>query len=102
MMNGRFGEIDSEGVAALQQLFPTVHNEAVPVETLRKMQRSAYWRFYLKPRPMLNLGKRMTNWSNVKKVSRAIRRRVFAPAASPGPRCARRRRLARAFRASPT
>ena len=76
MMNGRFGEIDSEGVAALEQLFPTVHNEAVPVETLRKMRSSAYWRFYLKPRPMLNLGKRMTNWSNVKKVSRAIRRRV--------------------------
>ena len=76
MMNGRFGEIDSSGIAALEQLFPTVHNEAVPVEMLRKMQRSAYWRFYLKPRPMLNLGRRMTNWSNVKKVSRAIRRRV--------------------------
>jgi radical SAM superfamily enzyme YgiQ (UPF0313 family) len=76
MINGRFGEIDSSGMAALEQLFPTVHNEAVPVETLRKLQRSAYWRFYLKPRPMLNLGRRMTNWSNVKKVSRAIRRRV--------------------------
>ena len=76
MLNGRFGEIDSSGIAALEQLFPTVHNEAVPVETLRKMQRSAYWRFYLKPRPMMNLGRRMTNWSNVKKVSRAIRRRV--------------------------
>jgi anaerobic magnesium-protoporphyrin IX monomethyl ester cyclase len=76
MMNGRFGEIDESGVAALEQLFPTVHNEAVPVEMLRKLQRSAYWRFYLKPRPMLNLGRRMTNWSNVKKVSRAIRRRV--------------------------
>ena len=76
MMNGRFGEIDASGIAALDQLFPTVHNEAVPVEMLRKLQRSAYWRFYLKPRPMLNLGRRMTNWSNVKKVSRAIRRRV--------------------------
>ena len=76
MMNGRFGEIDSSGVAALEQLFPTVHNRAVPIETLQKLQRSAYWRFYLKPRPMLNLGRRMTNWSNVKKVSRAIRRRL--------------------------
>ena len=76
MMNGRFGEINAPGIAALEQLFPTVHNEAVPVEMLRKLQRSAYWRFYLKPRPMLNLGRRMTNWSNVKKVSRAIRRRV--------------------------
>lgn len=76
MMNGRFGEIDSSGIQALEQLFPTVHNEAVPIEMLRKMQRSAYWRFYLKPRPMFNLGRRMTNWSNVKKVSRAIRRRV--------------------------
>jgi len=76
MMNGRFGDIDASGVAALEQLFPTVHNEAVPIETLQKLQRSAYWRFYLKPRPMLNLGRRMTNWSNVKKVSRAIRRRL--------------------------
>jgi hypothetical protein len=25
---------------------------------------------------MLNLGRKMTNWSNVRKVSRAIRRRV--------------------------
>jgi len=69
MMNGRFGEIDAPGIAALEQLFPTVHNETVPVEMLRKLQRSAYC-------PMLNLGRRMTNWSNVKKVSRAIRRRV--------------------------
>ena len=76
MMNGRFGELDAPGLALLEQLFPTVHNEAVSVETLRKMQRSAYWRFYLKPRPMINLGRRMTNWSNVKKVSHAIRRRV--------------------------
>jgi anaerobic magnesium-protoporphyrin IX monomethyl ester cyclase len=76
MLNGRFGEIDQSGIAALDQLFPTVHNEEVSVETLRKLQRSAYWRFYLKPRPMMNLGRRMTNWSNVKKVSRAIRRRV--------------------------
>jgi anaerobic magnesium-protoporphyrin IX monomethyl ester cyclase len=76
MMNGRFGEIGASEIAALEQLFPTVHNEAVPVETLRKMQRSAYWRFYLKPRPMVNLARRMTNWRNVRKVSRAIRRRV--------------------------
>ena len=31
MMNGRFGEMDGSGMAALEQLFPTVHNEAVPV-----------------------------------------------------------------------
>jgi len=76
MMQGRFGELDASGLAALEQLFPTVHNEAVSVDVLRKLQRSAYWRFYLKPRPMLNLGRKMTNWSNVRKVSRAIRRRV--------------------------
>jgi radical SAM superfamily enzyme YgiQ (UPF0313 family) len=76
MMNGRFGDLDASGLAALEQLFPTVHNEAVSLDVLRKLQRSAYWRFYLKPRPILNLGRRMTNWSNVKKVSRAIRRRV--------------------------
>src|SRR5207302_39401 len=29
MLNGRFGEIDQSGIAALDQLFPTVHNEAV-------------------------------------------------------------------------
>ena len=76
MMNGRFGEIDDSGVAALEQLFPTVHNEAVPVEMLRKLQNSAYWRFYLKPRPLMNLGRRMTKWRNVKKFSRAVWRRM--------------------------
>ena len=76
MMNGRFGEMDASGLVALEQLFPTVHNEAFSVDVLRKLQRSAYWRFYLQPRPILNLGRRMTNWSNLKKVSRAIRRRV--------------------------
>jgi radical SAM superfamily enzyme YgiQ (UPF0313 family) len=76
MINGRFGTLDTSGRDALEQLFPTVHNDAVPMDTLRKLQQSAYWRFYLKPRPLWNLGRRMTNWRNVKKFSRAVHRRL--------------------------
>jgi radical SAM superfamily enzyme YgiQ (UPF0313 family) len=76
MMNGRFGQWSESGQEALDHLFPVVHNDLLSVDMLRKLQRSAYWRFYLKPRPLWNLSRRMTNWSNVKKVSRAIRRRI--------------------------
>jgi len=82
MIQGRFGEIDNPGLVALEQLFPTVHNPDVSIEMLRKLQRSAYWRFYLRPRPILNLGRKLTNWRNVKKISRAIHRRVTESAIS--------------------
>jgi len=76
MIQGRFGEMSDSGLTALDQLFPAVHNPDVPVETLIKLQRSAYWRFYLRPRPILNLGRKLTNWRNVKKITRAVHRRI--------------------------
>ena len=77
MMAGRFGEITSEGQAALDELFPVVHNQALPHELLMKMQKDAYWRFYTKPRSVLNLARRLTNYRNAVKITRAISRRVF-------------------------
>ena len=77
MMAGRFGEITSEGQAALDNLFPVVHNQALPRELLLKMQRDAYWRFYTKPRSVVNLARKLTNYRNAVKISRAISRRVF-------------------------
>ena len=75
IQNGRFGMADSETLDALDQLFPIIHNKSLPTETLRRIQMNAYWRFYVKPRSMLNLAKRLTNLRNVKKVIRAVRRR---------------------------
>ena len=75
IQNGRFGMADSETLDALDQLFPVIHNKSLPTETLRRIQMNAYWRFYVKPRSMLNLAKRLTNLRNVKKVIRAVRRR---------------------------
>ena len=54
-----------------------VHNDTVSAETLRKIQRNAYWRFYLKPRSLLSLAKRLTNRHNLQKVIRAVRRRAW-------------------------
>jgi anaerobic magnesium-protoporphyrin IX monomethyl ester cyclase len=76
MIEGRFGEMDAEGFVALDQLFPTVHNKTLPTETLTKMQRAAYWRFYTKPRSVLNLGRKFTHVRNVKKIARAVTRRM--------------------------
>lgn len=77
MMAGRFGEITDEGQAALNELFPVVHNQALPRELLLKMQKDAYWRFYSKPRSVMNLARKLTNYRNAVKISRAISRRVF-------------------------
>lgn len=76
MLDGRFGAIDSEGLAALDQLFPTVHNESLPLEELKNIQRNAYFRFYTRPRSLLNLGRKLTNRRNVKKIVRAVSRRI--------------------------
>jgi len=70
-------EITSEGQAALDELFPVVHNQALPHELLMKMQKEAYWRFYTKPRSVLNLARKLTNYRNAVKITRAISRRVF-------------------------
>ncbi len=76
MLNGRFGEMDSDGTAALNQLFPIVHNRQLSAEVLARVQRETYWRFYTKPRSLMNLGKKLTNGRNVKKIVRAVRRRI--------------------------
>jgi len=76
MLNGRFGEMDSDGNAALGQLFPIVHNRQLPAHLLARVQKETYWRFYTRPRSLLNLGKKLTNRRNVKKIVRAVKRRI--------------------------
>lgn len=76
MINGRFGEMDSDGKAALDHLFPIVHNRQLSGEVLTRIQKETYWRFYRKPRSLMNLGKKLTNGRNVKKIVRAVRRRI--------------------------
>ena len=77
IQEGRFGQMNPEALAGLDQLFPTVHNDTVSAEALRKIQRNAYWRFYLKPRSLVSLAKRMTNRHNLQKVFRAVRKRTW-------------------------
>jgi anaerobic magnesium-protoporphyrin IX monomethyl ester cyclase len=76
MLNGRFGEMDSDGKNALDQLFPIVHNRQLSAAVLSRIQRETYWRFYMKPRSLVNLGKKLTNGRNVKKIVRAVQRRI--------------------------
>jgi radical SAM superfamily enzyme YgiQ (UPF0313 family) len=76
MLDGRFGAIDAEGLEALDQLFPTVHNESLPLDELKSIQRNAYLRFYSRPRSVLNLGRKLTNRRNVNKIVRAVVRRI--------------------------
>jgi radical SAM superfamily enzyme YgiQ (UPF0313 family) len=76
MLDGRFGAIDDDGLQALDQLFPTVHNESLPVEDLKIIQRNAYLRFYSRPRSLWNLGRKLTNLRNVTKIARAVTRRL--------------------------
>jgi radical SAM superfamily enzyme YgiQ (UPF0313 family) len=77
MLNGHFGELNAEGVQALDQLFPIVHSQTLPADRLNKMRQEAYWRFYTKPRSLLTLTKKLTNAQNIKKLSRAVTRRVL-------------------------
>jgi anaerobic magnesium-protoporphyrin IX monomethyl ester cyclase len=79
MVAGSFGELSGEGLQALDQLFPLVHNAALPARLLHRLQRRTYWRFYLKPRSLAALGARMTNMRNVRKLVRAVARRVWEP-----------------------
>ena len=76
MVEGRFGVMDADGLNALDQLFPTVHSESLPVDELKTIQRNAYFRFYSRPRSILNLGKKLTNRRNANKIVRAIVRRI--------------------------
>jgi radical SAM superfamily enzyme YgiQ (UPF0313 family) len=76
MLAGRFGEMDSDGRNALDQLFPIIHNRQLSADVLSRLQRETYWRFYTKPRSLVNLGKKLTNGRNVKKIVRAVKRRI--------------------------
>lgn len=76
MLNGRFGNVDSQTMQSLDQLFPTACSETLTLEQLTRMQRNAYFRFYTKPRSLLHLGKKLTNRRNVRKIVRAVARRV--------------------------
>jgi anaerobic magnesium-protoporphyrin IX monomethyl ester cyclase len=76
MLNGRFGNVDPQTMQSLDQLFPTACSETLTLEQLTRMQRNAYFRFYTKPRSLLHLGKKLTNRRNVKKIVRAVARRV--------------------------
>ena len=77
MESGLFGEMTQQGTDALNELFPIVHNKALPLELLLKLQRDCYWRFYRRPRSLLLLTRKLTNFRNVKKVARAVSRRML-------------------------
>lgn len=76
MLNGRFGSVDSQAIQNLDQLFPNASSESLTLDELTRLQRSAYFRFYLKPRLLLHLAKKLTNTRNMKKIVRAVARRV--------------------------
>ena len=76
MLAGAFGRMSGEGLNALDRLFPQVHNAALPAGLLSGLQRRAYWRFYTKPRSLMKLVSRMTNARNVRKIARALARRI--------------------------
>ncbi len=76
MLNGRFGNMDSDTIDALDQLFPTAVSKTVSLDQLKRIQRNAYFRFYSKPRSILHLSRKLTNRRNVKKIVRAVVRRV--------------------------
>ena len=77
IQQGRFGEMNQEALSGLDQLFPVVHNDSVSAAELRQIQKNAYWRFYLKPRSLVSLAKRLTNRHNLQKVIRAVKRRAW-------------------------
>jgi radical SAM superfamily enzyme YgiQ (UPF0313 family) len=76
MLNGRFGNIDTESVNSLDQLFPTACSKTVSLDALKRIQRNAYLRFYSRPRSILRLSSKLTNRRNFKKIVRALARRV--------------------------
>jgi radical SAM superfamily enzyme YgiQ (UPF0313 family) len=79
MIAGNFGEMSGEGLVAIDQLFPVVHNPELPVELLLRLQKRAYWAFYAKPRALLGLGAKITSFRNVRKLGRALSRRIWEP-----------------------
>jgi len=76
MIAGAFGEPAADDFAGLSELFPMIHNAVLPPGMLVRLRRRAYWRFYLRPRPLAALLGRMTNTRNIRKVARAVVRRI--------------------------
>jgi anaerobic magnesium-protoporphyrin IX monomethyl ester cyclase len=76
MLAGAFGQMSGDGLNALDRLFPQIHNVALPAGLLSGLQRRAYWRFYTKPRSLMKLVSRMTNARNIRKIARALARRI--------------------------
>jgi radical SAM superfamily enzyme YgiQ (UPF0313 family) len=70
---GRFGPVPRPPDGGL---FPVVVNPRLPLELLLKLQREAYWRFYLKPRSVWKIASRLTNFRNAVKLTRGIARRI--------------------------
>jgi anaerobic magnesium-protoporphyrin IX monomethyl ester cyclase len=73
---GRFGEVPEDETAP-GDLFPIIRNQALSRELLLTLQHQAYRRFYLKPRSVLNLASKLTNYRNTRKLVRGIAQRAF-------------------------
>lgn len=74
--DGRFGAVDQETVDALEGLFPEIAKNPVDRRMLVRMQRIAYWRFYLKPFSLYSLSKKLTKLRNWRKIFNAVKRRI--------------------------
>lgn len=77
IQDGRFGAMDSDVIDALDELFPVIRNATLSRSDLERLQKQTYWRFYLRPRALAALTRRMTNLRNLKKLSRAVVRRLL-------------------------
>ncbi len=77
IQDGRFGAMDSDVIDALDELFPVIRNASLSRADLERLQKQTYWRFYLRPRALKSLTRRMTNLRNLKKLSRAVTRRLL-------------------------
>jgi anaerobic magnesium-protoporphyrin IX monomethyl ester cyclase len=77
MLAGKFGDMGGDDLDALDRLFPIVHNAALPADLLHRLQQQAYWRFYTKPRALLNLGRKAMRLRNTTKIARAVVRRII-------------------------
>lgn len=76
MAEGRFGMMEGETVEALDGLIPEIANNAVSRKELVRMQRIAYWKFYLKPFSLYSLSKKLTKLRNWRKIFNAVKRRI--------------------------
>ena len=74
--DGRFGMVGDDAMAALEGMIPEITNNEVDRKTLIRMQRVAYWRFYLKPFSLYSLSKKMTKSRNWRKIFNAVKRRI--------------------------